>query len=105
MNDLNLTWNSNTAGMQWQPVIKNMKRITKTVDKYDSDGKLIGREVIVEEYEDIQKEVWEQVPSFGNHFTITSANEEVTDNTAGKIKINYSVSTAEVPQAVSFCNN
>jgi len=44
---------------QWYPKIKNIKRVTKTIEKYDKDGKLIGKEVITKEYEDIEQEVWE----------------------------------------------
>lgn len=42
-----------------QPIVKNIKRVTKTVDKYDAEGKLIGREVIVEEYDEYEKQIWE----------------------------------------------
>ena len=35
-------------------VPRNVKKITRTIDKYDAEGKYIGREVITEEIEDIQ---------------------------------------------------
>jgi len=51
---------SPTTFPAWQPKIKKVKKITRTIDKYDAEGKLIGREVITEEVENIEKEVWEQ---------------------------------------------
>jgi hypothetical protein len=56
---MNEMFQSTTAGSQWQPVTKTVKRITKTIDRYDVEGRLIGREVITEEHEDVEKQVWE----------------------------------------------
>ena len=51
-------WSPTTDPYQWQPSIKTIKRVTRTVDKYDSEGRFIGREIITEEYEDVEKQVW-----------------------------------------------
>ena len=54
-----------TTGGTWQPVTKIVKRVTKTIDRYSPSGEYLGREVITEEYEDIQREVWEpQYPTY-----------------------------------------
>jgi len=50
---------SSTNPYEVTPKIKIIKRVTKTIEKYDSGGKLIGKEVITEEYEDIERETWE----------------------------------------------
>jgi len=47
--------NGNTIGNF--PKTKTIKRVTKTIEKYDLDGKLIGKEIITEDYEDIQKQI------------------------------------------------
>jgi len=60
---MNEIFQSSTTGGQWQPVTKTVKRITKTIEKYDVEGRLIGREVITEEHEDVEKQVWEIVPN------------------------------------------
>jgi len=46
---------------QWGPQTKLIKRVTKTIDKYDNEGRLIGREVITEEWEDVEREVWSPI--------------------------------------------
>jgi hypothetical protein len=59
--DVTITYPSTTVNYQYVP--KHMKRITRTIDRYDKDGKLIEREVIVEEHEDVERMVYEQ-PSY-----------------------------------------
>lgn len=56
--DVTITYPSTTVNYQYVP--KHMKRITRTIDRYDKDGKLIEREVIVEEHEDVERMVYEQ---------------------------------------------
>ena len=75
--------NPTTAPMQWQPKTKNIKRITRTIDKYDAEGKLIGREVITEEVEDVEKQVWEPLTWTSGTIVITSTDKpvEITGNT------------------------
>ena len=48
-----------TNPYETSPRTKIIKRVIKTIEKYDSEGKLIGKEVIIEEQEDIEQEVWE----------------------------------------------
>jgi len=48
-------------------VPKKVKRVTKTIEKYDENGKFIGREIITEEYEDVEKIVYEQIPYVTPH--------------------------------------
>ena len=55
--DVTITYPSTTVNYQYVP--KHMKRITRTIDRYDKDGKLIEREVIVEEHEDVERMVYE----------------------------------------------
>jgi len=75
--------NPTTAPYSWQPKTKNIKRITRTIDKYDAEGKLIGREVITEEVEDIEKEVWEPMWGSSGTIIVTSTNQpvEISGNT------------------------
>ncbi len=47
-----------TNPYQQYPQTKSVKKITRTIDKYNSDGVLIGREVITDEYEDIERLEW-----------------------------------------------
>lgn len=53
--------NVTTDPYSWGPRTKLIKRVTKTIDKYDTEGRLIGREVITEEYEDIKIEEWSPI--------------------------------------------
>lgn len=85
--------NCNVMWQQWGPKIKNVKKVTKTIDKYDSEGKLIGREVITEEHENIEKEVWEPIPYFPP-YTVTCGGSEDYNSTS----IMYTSSN-------SYCNN
>lgn len=57
---------------------KKIKKVTKTIEKYDSEGILIGKEVITEEYEDIEIQEWDKIwpqqpwTIYGNTYTISS---------------------------------
>jgi len=44
----------------WNPQMKMVKRVTKTIDKYDCEGRYLGREIITEEYEDVYVQDWSQ---------------------------------------------
>ena len=49
-----------------QPKTRSVKRTTRTVEKFDPEGQLISREVITEEEEIYDKQVWDS-----NEFIIT----------------------------------
>lgn len=50
-------WYPILPNIPWsQPETKKVKKITRTIEKYDQDGKFIGKEIITEEVEDIQ--IW-----------------------------------------------
>jgi len=87
MENINLTYpyNPTTDPYQYVPVTKIIKRVTKTIDKYDREGVFIGREIITEEYEDVEKQVWEQqkwwvsdgtftYPADNNNITVSFTN-------------------------------
>ena len=44
----------------WEPTTRKVKRVTRTVEKYDAEGRFVGKEVITEEFEEYDKLVWEQ---------------------------------------------
>ena len=89
--------------------IKRIKRITKTVEKFDKNGKYMGKEVITEDHEDVEvpNYEWHTTPNgtgdvnFGESYNITSSNSlgTVTANTATykkDVPFSYTVSnTAE----------
>lgn len=66
---------TNPYQQNWYPETKRVKKITKTIDKYDNEGVYIGREVITEEYEEIDKPVWD-LPYWttSNDFVINYVN-------------------------------
>jgi hypothetical protein len=84
--------NCNTTWQQWGPRLKTVKKITKTIDKYDAEGKYIGREVITEEYEDFEKEMWKQIP-YQPPYIVTCGNENDNSGTIVYTSTN------------SYCNN
>jgi hypothetical protein len=53
---------------------KIIKRITRTIDKYDENNKYIGREIITEEIEDVERPIF----SYGTttSFAISSSKNE-----------------------------
>ena len=48
--------------MYWQSKTRPVKKITRTIEKYDKHGNYKGKEVITEEEEIYDKMVYEQVP-------------------------------------------
>ena len=51
--------NCNVTYPGWNPQ-KMIRRVTKTIDKYDCEGRYLGREVITEETEDVYVQDWNQ---------------------------------------------
>ena len=56
MENCNVTY----PGTTWNPPMKMVKRVTKTIDKYDCEGRYLGREIITEETEDVYVQDWNQ---------------------------------------------
>lgn len=52
-------WSPLTNPNEQYPKTKTIKKVTKTVEKFDKNGNFIGKEVITEEYEDQEVQVWE----------------------------------------------
>jgi hypothetical protein len=62
-NNVTVTLPSTSTIFNYGYIPKRIKRITRTIEKYDENGIFIGREVIIEEYEDVEKMVYEP-PSY-----------------------------------------
>jgi len=54
-------WNPN----DFTPEPKKVKRVTKTIDKYGPQGQYIGREIITEEIEEVDRYVWSAASTYG----------------------------------------
>ena len=74
-----------------QPETKKIKRITRTIEKYSPDGKLLGKEVITEEVEDIEKKVWISGPTYipGSGTINIGGGSSTISGTNGKITTHY----------------
>ena len=57
----------------YQPETRKVKRTTKTIEKYGPDGEYLGKEVITEEVEDFERQVYSG--------TITVSNDQNIDFT------------------------
>ena len=55
---------SPTAPVNWQLITRPVKRITRTIEKYDKHGNYKGKEVITEEEDMYDRMVYEQVPYY-----------------------------------------
>lgn len=42
-----------------QPKTRSVKKTTRTIEKYDPEGQLISREIIIDEEEIFEKQIWD----------------------------------------------
>lgn len=84
MIDFYVNSGSTTDNCNWYPTTKIVKRVTRTIDKYDMEGIFIGREIVTEEYEDVERQVWQpqypQQPWYGNDFIVTCNASALSTN-------------------------
>jgi len=60
----------------YQPQVRNIKRTTKTIEKYGPHGEYLGKEIITTE-EDVVEQVWDGA------ITITTDGSFIGDDTSG----------------------
>ena len=68
------TWNPYIDQNYYYPQYKPIKRITRTIEKYDAEGKYTGKEIITEEIEDDIKVIY---PSYPYTYVSTSISYSV----------------------------
>ena len=88
----------------YQPQVRNIKRTTKTIEKYGPDGEYLGKEIITTEEEDVVEQVWDGT------ITITTDGSFIGDDASGDTtcmdpnSCNWSYTNTD-PTAVAFNSN
>lgn len=87
------------------PQTRQVKRVTKTVEKYGPDGEYLGKEIEIIEEEVYDKQVWDTgtITIVGDGITTNDWNHSSGDVTNINLDTPYSL-TSSVEQ-VSFCSN
>lgn len=79
-----------------QPETRQVKRTTRTIEKFDPEGKLVSREVITEEEEIFDKQVW---PNNHNDLIITC--DEINNGTGGDFDAGHTLTGLKKDQPIT----
>ena len=67
------------TGMIYSQPTKKVKRITRTIEKWDASGQYLGKEVITEDIEDVEVPDYSWKPDY-NDYPITCGIQQPSNN-------------------------
>jgi len=88
-----------------QPKTRNVKRKTKTIEKYGPNGEYLGKEIIIEDIEDIEDQVYTGtiIGNGTSNYNMSSGDNTWDISNDPNVQISYSNTGSR--SVIDFCTN